>query len=304
MTGHDWTWLQISRRGKKLPMFTRWPWIDGKAPTGVPCGKLRPAIYDTSDVPKMFGASFSRHRFPCAVCESQMQATKLMIPAKVRCPNSDWVIEYKGFIMSAAEHIGDQGFFSDDHFRTSYVCVDDKPESVTSKPATGSFFGGLLHPVSALCSGDETLANCPPYFSDDRALSCVICTKWDLFCYPHLFFAPNICIHLANFAPCCDCKALPCIVCTKMKELSPHFMRGDKNSSSSVHKFFCFHSRISAHCHPFHPYFPGAYAGIIKNLKSPSLLLKFQIFHTLLLIFVYQWINYFIMNVHLQTTST
>ena len=61
-----------------------------------------------------------------------------MIPAKIRCPNSDWVIEYKGFLMSAAEHKRDQGFYTDMHVRTSYVCVDDKPESVTFKPITGS----------------------------------------------------------------------------------------------------------------------------------------------------------------------
>ena len=100
-----------------------------------------------------------------------------MIPAKTRCPNSDWVIEYKGFLMSAAEHGKEQGFNTDRHFRTSYVCVDDKPESATSKPITGSRFGALLYPVSASCLCDETLVNCPPYLSDDRALSCVIFTK-------------------------------------------------------------------------------------------------------------------------------
>ena len=100
-----------------------------------------------------------------------------MIPAKTRSPNSDWVIEYKGFLMSAAEHDREQGFYTDRHFRTSYVCVDDKPESATSKPITGSWFGALLQPVSASCSGDEALVNCPPYLSDDRELSCVIFTK-------------------------------------------------------------------------------------------------------------------------------
>ena len=58
-----------------------------------------------------------------------MRETKLMIPAKTRCPNSDWVI--------------------DRHFRTSYVCVDEEPESVTSKPITGSWFWALLYPVAA-----------------------------------------------------------------------------------------------------------------------------------------------------------
>ena len=119
MTGPDY---RSAGGGSNYQCLPDDPEYDGKAPSGVPCGKLRPAIYDTSDVPKMFGASFSRHRFPCAVCESQMRATKLMIPAKMRCPNSDWVIEYKGFLMSAAEHDKEQGFNTDRHFRTSYVC--------------------------------------------------------------------------------------------------------------------------------------------------------------------------------------
>ena len=174
MTGPD---FRSEGGGSNYQCLPGDPEYDARAPSGVPYSKLRPAFYDTNLVRDIFGASFYRHRIPCAVCETQLRTAKLMIPAKVRCPNSDWVIEYKGFIMSAAEHRKDQGFFIDDHFRTSYVCVDDKPESVASKPASGSFFGGLLHPVSAACSGDETLANCPPYLSDDRALSCVICTK-------------------------------------------------------------------------------------------------------------------------------
>ena len=42
-----------------------------------------------------------RDSVPCAVCESDQRLTQLMMPAKTRCPTSDWVLEYSGFLMSS-----------------------------------------------------------------------------------------------------------------------------------------------------------------------------------------------------------
>ena len=77
--------------------------------------------------------------------------------------------------MSSAEHHSDSRYVSDRHYRDQYICVDGNSESVTSKP--GSYDGAVIFPVTVSCSGDGALSNCPPYLSDGRALSCVVCTK-------------------------------------------------------------------------------------------------------------------------------
>ena len=80
--------------------------------------------------------------------------------------------------MSEYEHLeGDHGNFllgAKSCGRGNYVCVDEASEPLSIKPKT---YGGVLHTVSALCSGDKALHGCPPYKTDFSALSCVVCSK-------------------------------------------------------------------------------------------------------------------------------
>ena len=55
------------------------------------------------------------------------------------------------------------------HYQSSYNCLDVNPESIGS---SASEDGALFHYTVSTCTG---LA-CPPY-ENDRALSCVVCTK-------------------------------------------------------------------------------------------------------------------------------
>ena len=174
MTGPDY---RSAGGGTNYQCLPDDPEYDSRAPSGVPHSKLRSTIYQTDYVKTIFDTDVHRHRVPCAVCETQQRSTKLILPAKTRCPSSGWVTEYKGYLMSPAEHHRNQEFVSGEQFRTSYVCVDTHPESLTSKPISAGWSGSILYSVSVSCSGDGALANCPPYLSDDRALSCVVCTK-------------------------------------------------------------------------------------------------------------------------------
>ena len=103
-----------------------------------------------------------------------------MIPAATLCPSDDWVLEYKGYLMTSATHIGsndDSVIIKGKHSRDSYVCVDGKAEAITS-PAVGDWIQGVtLYTVSASCTGPGALKNCPPYKGDTTALSCVVCSR-------------------------------------------------------------------------------------------------------------------------------
>jgi len=50
---------------------------------------------------------------PRSVCQTDRRSTIMMIPAKVRCPNSSWTIEYSGYIL--AEHSG--------HHRSMFIVL-------------------------------------------------------------------------------------------------------------------------------------------------------------------------------------
>ena len=103
-----------------------------------------------------------------------------MIPAKVSYPSDDWVLEYKGYIMSMADsHAilpdGQSRFVIGEYFSTSYVCVDQKVESLTSKPSA-DWSGSQIYLSRVQCTGAGALGNCQPYKAG-KALSCVVCTK-------------------------------------------------------------------------------------------------------------------------------
>ena len=123
------------------------------------------------------GVNLHVQRVPCIACESQRRVTLIMIPGKIRCPTSDWTLEYCGYVMSEYEHHkADHGNF--EHTRSrgrgTYICVDEESEPLSKKPKA---WGGVLHTVSALCTGDDALDGCPPYKTDFSALSCVVCSK-------------------------------------------------------------------------------------------------------------------------------
>ena len=82
----------------------------------------------------------------------------IMIPAKTQCP-SGWSREYYGYLISEYET----------RYRLSYYCVDVNSEGIGS---AASEEGVLIYYVASTCHGFD----CPPY-ENDRALSCVVCTK-------------------------------------------------------------------------------------------------------------------------------
>ena len=123
-----------------------------------------------SDSPRVFGAEYqffggpaanthlANHNVPCAVCYASTRAATITVPAKTECPSS-WTREYYGYLTTEYET----------HYRSSYNCLDVNPESIGS---SASEDGALFHYTVSTCTG---LA-CPPY-ENDRALSCVVCTK-------------------------------------------------------------------------------------------------------------------------------
>ena len=145
--------------------------------------------YSNKSIPALFSSlrfvqyiempNLYRHRVPCAACEAKGRLSLIMIPAKTRCPTSDWKLEYRGYLMSELEHSGSKpDDFSSASVRgpLSFVCVDEIAESLGSVPLS-TWSGGVLHTVRAGCTGGGALVNCPPYKSDNSALSCVVCSK-------------------------------------------------------------------------------------------------------------------------------
>ncbi|XP_011408471.1 PREDICTED: uncharacterized protein LOC100636306 [Amphimedon queenslandica] len=94
----------------------------------------------------------------CVVCT---KIAKLMIPARIECPDSSWTMEYKGYLMTEKY----------DHPRNAvYECVDENPESVDG--GEGNTDGALFYFTRSTCNG----LPCPPYVNN-RAITCVVCTK-------------------------------------------------------------------------------------------------------------------------------
>lgn len=127
----------------------------------------------TSDLDKL--PKVHKESVPCAVCESDRRVTQLMIPATTRCPSSDWVLEYNGYLMSAPTQYHSGGFLKDSYYRTSYICVDKNFESFGQKPDT-AWSGSGLYLIRAECQKPGGLGTCPPYDAK-KALACVVCSK-------------------------------------------------------------------------------------------------------------------------------
>jgi hypothetical protein len=102
------------------------------------------------------------HNVPCAVCYASTRVALLMLPAMTSCPTG-WTREYYGYLMSEASRW-------DDHYRTSFECVDKDQDSVPGRQ-TGTD-GVLFYNVEASCNG----LPCPPY-NNYKELNCAVCSK-------------------------------------------------------------------------------------------------------------------------------
>ena len=156
------------------------PEYESNAPDNIPHSVLTRVWYETSRNRDAFSNPTSNLLAPCAVCESDLRVTQVMILAKVSCPSDDWVLDYKCYIMSMADThttdaAGQSRFVKGEYFSTSYVCVDQKAESLTSKPSA-DWSGSPIYLSRAQCTGAGALGSCPPYKAG-KALSCVVCTK-------------------------------------------------------------------------------------------------------------------------------
>ncbi|XP_019850500.1 PREDICTED: short-chain collagen C4-like [Amphimedon queenslandica] len=101
------------------------------------------------------------HNVPCAVCYATNRIAKLMIPARIECPDSTWTMEYKGYLMAGyGEHSSNK----------VYECVDENPETIDGSEANTD--GALMYFIQSTCNG----LPCLPYVNK-RAITCVVCTK-------------------------------------------------------------------------------------------------------------------------------
>ena len=119
------------------------------------------------------------HRIPCAVCETGEGRSQLMLPARIQCPIDAWKLEYRGNMVSTAEyerHSEDFWGFSQAYFRSSYICMDEHPESLTSRSYGRD--GPQVYLVNAAYGSgwSGALENTVGY-RKNTALSCVVCSK-------------------------------------------------------------------------------------------------------------------------------
>lgn len=131
------------------------------------------SVWFHNTVENTFSNSVSWKSLPCTVCEVPQRSSKIMIPAKTRCPSSDWTLEYNGFIMTAADRFSDTEPIKDKHYKGTYECIDEDAEGAPFK-SPGSFIGTPIYTVKVDCN--QFYQNCPPYKSG-KALSCVVCSK-------------------------------------------------------------------------------------------------------------------------------
>ena len=118
-------------------------------------------IHSNDPFSKVNAQSLLDNDVPCAVCLVTSRPTKLMIPAKLTCPDG-WTKEYSGYLM--AEHYTHKG-------RTTYVCMDNAPEAILGGGANKD--GVLFYVIEATCGGSLPC----PYYVEGWEITCVVCTK-------------------------------------------------------------------------------------------------------------------------------
>ena len=106
-------------------------------------------------------AGLTNHNVPCAVCYTSLRSTVMLIPANLTCP-SHWITEYTGYLM-----------IDDDRRISRNICVDQSPESIPGLDSVGNSYN--LITIKSRC-GDSGLP-CPPYSTDEKALTCVVCSR-------------------------------------------------------------------------------------------------------------------------------
>ena len=107
-----------------------------------------------------FATSTQYYDAPCVVCHVP-RSTKIMIPAKVSCPNS-WTLEYSGYMMSSA--YGNKN-------NKDYACVDQNTETLLGSEDNKQ--GAFLYFVAANC--DNSFMPCLPYIQN-IPITCAVCT--------------------------------------------------------------------------------------------------------------------------------
>ncbi|KAK2174303.1 hypothetical protein NP493_812g02001 [Ridgeia piscesae] len=117
-------------------------------------------IFSNDPFSKANVQSLGENKVPCAMCHVTSRPTKLMIPARVTCPDG-WTKEYAGYLMS--EYHQSKG-------RTTYVCVDNAPEAIDGD--VSDKYCVLFHNTEAVCGS----LPCPKY-GDGWEVTCVVCTK-------------------------------------------------------------------------------------------------------------------------------
>ena len=125
----------------------------------------------TVDASLMYGAEYKMrgdvpskslplddHDVPCAVCYVAERETVLMIPGKYTCPQK-WIREYYGYLMAERHN----------HHRSTFECMDVKPETVISgRDHQGDAF---FYHVEPRCGS----LPCPPY-EEEKEMTCAVCT--------------------------------------------------------------------------------------------------------------------------------
>ncbi|KAK2178528.1 hypothetical protein NP493_540g02021 [Ridgeia piscesae] len=117
-------------------------------------------VYSTNYFSTENAQSLHDNNVPCAVCLLTSRKTKLMIPAKLTCPNG-WTKEYSGYLMSErVVHASSK----------TYVCVDNAPE--IREGGRANEHAALFYNVEAKCGS----LPCPKYKAG-WDITCVVCSK-------------------------------------------------------------------------------------------------------------------------------
>ncbi|KAK3084748.1 hypothetical protein FSP39_018241 [Pinctada imbricata] len=129
----------------------------GSTYTGRSYATIYGAEYD--DDASFFGTK-DGDDLPCAVCRSRSSVTSMMLPGRNRCYNT-WKMQYSGYLATG----------NNNHPSSKdYICVDGNPDALVAGGHNDE--GADFYSVTAVCGA---LA-CPPY-TNDRRLTCAICTK-------------------------------------------------------------------------------------------------------------------------------
>lgn len=109
----------------------------------------------------------NNHDVPCVVCQAKStRVNVLMVPGRNQCP-AGWTFEYGGYLMSERSS----------HYRTEFVCVDQKAKGLNSlSSARVDGKSATMQTVEGVCSNTEGGLPCPFYVNGNE-LTCAVCSK-------------------------------------------------------------------------------------------------------------------------------